>query len=86
MMTATFEKDALDLLKPPFRYGSGYIFDRDGNMVADQTGYVLRVRGWGRMSYMGSPQKLQDAAGELMAKALTKFWNDELLSETSTER
>jgi hypothetical protein len=45
-------------------------------MVADQT--VLRVRGWGRMSYLADPEALQDAAGDLVAEAMTKFWEEEL--------
>lgn len=81
---ADLKRRALDLYKPPFRYDSrgGYIFDADNRMVADQRendppGTALRVRGWGRIGYLKDPEKLQDAAGELMAEALTVFWEKE---------
>ncbi len=68
-MSTSFEKEALSLYKPPFRHEAGYIFDRDGNMVADESGHVLRVRG------KDFPRELQDATGELIARAMTKYWN-----------
>lgn len=70
------EKLALELYKPPFVFRCGYIFDAEGNMVGDEAGNsaAMRVRGWGRISYMDNPEKLQDTAGELIAKALTEFW------------
>lgn len=65
---------ALALYKPPFRFIHGYIYDADSNMVADDGG-ILRVRGWGRISYMDDAAALQDEVGSLIADALTDFWN-----------
>jgi hypothetical protein len=67
---------ALELFKPPFHYHCGYIFDTSGNMVSDNCGETAatRLRGWGRIQYMGNPQELQDAVGELIAEALNSFW------------
>jgi hypothetical protein len=68
--------DALALYKPPFAFNHGFIFDKDGNMVADggECDRVARIRGWGRISYMENPEKLQDTVGELIAIALTEYW------------
>jgi hypothetical protein len=45
-------------------------------MVADQPAQdaVLRIRGWGRIQYLPDAEKLQDAVGELIARAMTEFW------------
>ena len=68
-------KLALALYKPPFKYMHGYIFDAEGEMVSDEAGqHITEIRGWGRISYMDNPETLQDAVGELVAEALTKFW------------
>ncbi len=69
------DKKALALYKPPFKFVHGYIFDSENQMFADQhETSVCRVRGWGRLSYMDEPEKLQDAVGEHIAKALTAYW------------
>lgn len=72
---------ALTLYTPPFRYHAGYIWDATGNsMVADlpdSIGFearLMRVRGWGRISYRQDPEQLQDKVGELIAEALTEYW------------
>ena len=67
---------AVKLYKPPFRYERGYIFDADNSMVADNDAQdtVGRVRGWGRIQYLPNPEILQDRVGELIAQALTEFW------------
>jgi hypothetical protein len=67
---------ALDLYSPPFRYEHGFIWDAKNLMVADDEGQdiALRIRGWGHISYLPDPEKLQDEVGELMAQALTEFW------------
>ena len=72
---------ALALYKPPFRFDKyGYIWDADNNMVADNhiekeaDGATLRVRGWGRISYMEDSAQLQDEAGRMIAQALTEYW------------
>ncbi len=67
---------ALDLYKPPFRFEHGYIFAANGEMVADQHDgpNSLRVRGWGRISYMEDPEKLQDEVGAMIAEALNAKW------------
>lgn len=69
-------KKALSICKPPFEFKHGYIFDSDGHMVADhplEEG-ILRIRGWGRIQYMGNPEQLQDEIGKLIAQAMTEFW------------
>jgi hypothetical protein len=67
---------AFELYKPPFRYLHGYVYDADANMVADETAHALRVRGWGRLTHVEAEdhEKLQDAVGELLAEALTFYW------------
>ena len=65
---------------PPFRFEHGYILDSTGSMVADGVESALRVRGWGRIQYMGDKAgELQDAVDALMAEALTDFWQDRAL-------
>lgn len=73
-MTDDLKAEALGLYLPPFRYVHGYIYDARNNMVADESGHCLRVRGWGRISYLKDPETLQDAAGEIIAEALTEYW------------
>lgn len=70
------QASALALYKPPFRYDHGFIWDANNYMVADSEGrdVALRIRGWGRISYMTTPEQLQDAVGELIAQAMTEFW------------
>lgn len=66
---------ALAIYKPPFKFESGYFFDSDGNMVADKhEAEAMRVRGWGRISYMPTPEELQDHIGKLIAQAMTELW------------
>lgn len=76
---------ALALYKAPFKFTHGYIFDAEGRMFADQDGgfgldgkvethIIARVRGWGRISYMKDAEQLQDEVGEVIAQALTEFW------------
>lgn len=67
---------ALELYEPPFQFHCGYIQDAKHRMVADQHEGPdsLRVRGWGRISYMEDPEKLQDEVGALIAEALTEKW------------
>jgi CHAD domain-containing protein len=44
--------------------------------AVEETGVeaFLRVRGWGRISYLPEPEKLQDQVGEIIGQALTEFW------------
>ena len=70
---------ALALYKPPFRRVHGYIYDADSRVVADDAAATdedaaLRIRGWGRIQYLTDPEALQDAAGDLIAEALTEYW------------
>lgn len=67
---------ALELYEPPFQFHCGYIQDAKHRMVADQHEGPdsLRVRGWGRISCMEEPEKLQDEVGALIAEALTEKW------------
>ena len=87
-------KTALDLYKAPFSYQYGYIFDANGQTFADnscesdesiecsKTGSLaLRVRGWGRISYLKTEfdnGEIQDEVGRLIAVALTEYWNKAL--------
>lgn len=75
------KKEALALYKPPFRFEYGYIFDSEGQMVADNhtegEDATLRIRGWGRIQYKENPEELQDAVGAVIAEALTAYWNKE---------
>lgn len=67
---------ALALYKPPFKFDRGYIWDANNQMVADDDGQdvALRIRGWGRISYLPNPEVLQDEVGRLIAEALTEYW------------
>ncbi len=64
---------ALELYTPPFRVDHGYVFDANSHMVADG---LLRVRGWGRISYFNDPESLQDAVADLIVEALNKVWTN----------
>lgn len=70
---------AIALYKPPFKFDFGYIWDAGGQMAADQNlnedGQILRVRGWGRISYLENAEALQDEVGEVIAIALSDYWN-----------
>lgn len=71
---------AIALYTAPFTFERGYIWDAAGRMVADnyrldeEDGAVLRVRGWGRISYLDDPEALQDEVGNAIAEAMTEFW------------
>ncbi len=67
---------ALAICKPPFEYKMGYIFDADGDTVA-----VLKLRGWGRISYMKKPEKVQDEVGKIIVEALTEYWSKHGISK-----
>lgn len=70
---------AIALYKPPFKFDCGYIWDAGGQMVADNNldkdEQILRVRGWGRISYLENAEALQDEVGEVIAIALSDYWN-----------
>ena len=88
-MDKRLRERALSLYEPPFRFQYGFIFDKQGNMVADNScgddgevadadgNMLLRVRGWGRISYMEDPERLQDAVGELLVAALNEYWRSQ---------
>ena len=66
---------AIDLYTEPFTFQHGYIFDAKGSMVADEAGAnIARVRGWGMIGGMVNAEELQDTVGEIIAKALTEYW------------
>jgi len=67
--------DIRHIYTPPFEHKNGYIFDANGNMVADEGG--TRVRGWGRLGAMENGEQIQDAVGDRIANLLTQHWNDE---------
>lgn len=77
----TFKLDArlLELYKSPFRFDRfGYVWDGKGEMVADnhfKDDQTLRVRGWGRISYLPNAEEVQDLMGESIAEALTQLWS-----------
>lgn len=80
---APSEKELIASYKPPFTHSHGYIFDADGNMVADESSgsdgaHFLRIRGWGKISYFKCPEEFQDAIANRIAKILTKHWGDVL--------
>lgn len=79
----TPEDRARQHFHPPFRFVNGYIWDADGEMVADdhvigesppQPDAVLRVRGWGRMKYEKESETLYESVGKAIAEALTRGW------------
>lgn len=73
-----FRDLALNLYQIPFKYdpASGYIFDANQNMVTEEPlgSIVAEVRGWGRIQYKPQPERLQDTVGEMIALALTEYW------------
>ncbi|WP_429497091.1 hypothetical protein ACQUFY_04560 [Robbsia andropogonis] len=86
-MSDELKKAALDLYRPPFVRKHGYIFDSAGQMVADDAGAnaTLRVRGWGRIGYLPNAEGLQDQVGDLIALALTEYWERAASVEQHTE-
>lgn len=72
-MTTPLRQRAEDLFNPPFRYHHGYIFDADDHMVSDDGG-IARLRGWGRIAYMGDSAALQDEVGRMIADALNQYY------------
>ncbi len=72
------EARAMALYSPPFKFQHGFIFDANGEMVSDgeleNQDAIQRVRGWGRIGYMDDAEKLQDLVGDVIAKALTEYW------------
>lgn len=54
-----------DLIKAPVKYDHGYIWDADGNMIA-------QVRGWGRLQYLPNPEDKQDSIGQFVADAINE--------------
>lgn len=81
----TMRERAIKLYRPPFRFEHGYVYDSNDQMVADagkdgEPDQLLRVRGWGRISYMREPEALQDEVGKAIAEALTEFWRNALQS------
>jgi hypothetical protein len=84
-MSKQLKDRAFNLYAPPFTYQMGYIYDSKHKMVADDTlpdpehlepGIALRIRGWGHIQKHEDPAALQDSAGDLIAQALTQFWED----------
>ena len=77
----TPKEKAMQLLKPPFSYDMGYIWDsaKDQNMVADEgeceIGTIARLRGWGRLGYLPDGAEIQDAIGEIIAEALNQYFD-----------
>lgn len=76
-MITDFKQTALSLYTPQFKYYRGYIWDATNKMLSDDGGQnsVQRVRGWGEIQKLPHGEKIQDTVGELIAQALTEFWN-----------
>jgi len=85
MSEQTLFQRAINLYTPPFTFNRfGYLNDSAHQMVADnhvedsveETGQeaILRVRGWGRISYLENAEALQDKVGEILSQAMTEFW------------
>lgn len=80
----TVRDRAAKLFKPPFKFDGTYIWDAQGEMLADNRvpdGATLQARGWGRLTgvyAMALPESeardLQRAYGELIAEALNAHW------------
>jgi len=73
----------LELYKGPFVYNMGYIYDANGQMLADNAGEnipgIVQVRGWGYLtggaaSWKDGAEEIQDELGEMIAEALTQYW------------
>jgi hypothetical protein len=80
-MAQTPKQKAIELLKPPFKFECGYIFDsaKNENMVADdggdiELGTIARLRGWGRLGKLDDGEQVQDAIGEVIAEALNQYF------------
>jgi hypothetical protein len=72
-------KAAMAIYTPPFKFQSGYIFDSQNLMVADDGDKVegavaARVRGWGRLGYLPNGAAIQDEIGQMMADALNAYY------------
>ena len=81
-MAQTPKQKALELLKPPFKFECGYIFDsaKNENMVCDdggeiELGAIARLRGWGRLGKLDDGEQVQDAIGEVIAEALNQYFD-----------
>ena len=80
MTEKTPKQKAMELLKPPFKFTHGYIFDSaiQQNKVADEgdceMGTMARLRGWGRLGYLPDGAEIQDAIGEIIAEALNDYF------------
>lgn len=88
-MAETPKQKAIGLLKPPFKFDNGYIFDgsKARNMVCDEgeceLGTIARLRGWGRLGNLPDGGEIQDAVGEVIAEALNQYF--ERLNQPSKE-
>ncbi len=72
------EGKVLALYKSPFRREYKRIFDANDELIIDDSGdqaAMSHVHNWGRISQMGASEELQDAVGDLIAKALTLYWD-----------
>ena len=82
MADQTLRQRAIALYQPPFNFNRfGYITDAnhqtvaDNNVSDDESGKaLLRVRGWGRISYMDDAAPLQDQVGLELMEALNAHW------------
>lgn len=70
---------AMAAFKAPFRHIRGYIWDSASQMVLDDCVEdaavpTMRVRGWGYLQKLPDGDKVQDHMGEVVADALTLYW------------
>lgn len=66
-MVTDNEKKILELYKLPvyFDKNAGMVFDQENSMM-------MEVRGWGKIQYHKGAEELQDAMGEMFAKAFNE--------------
>ena len=80
-MIGKHKAQILELYEGPFEHHCGYINDANGKMFADDSGEnvegIVRVRGWGALQKLDDAEEVQDEIGEMIAEALTQYWNME---------
>jgi len=72
------EGKVLALYKSPFRREFRYILDANDELIIDDSGdqaAMTHVHDWGRISQTEASEELQNAVGDLIAKALTLYWD-----------
>lgn len=83
-MSGKHKEQILELYTAPFTHTDGYIFDAKSQMIVDDCGAnlegIVQVRGWGYLNgklNLDDAGDIQDEIGEMIAEALTQYWNKE---------